>query len=475
MFARTRAAGRKFFHVPGTSNVAAILAGVLGLVFIAHSAFAETRVFLDSSGNKSVVDTTAPPAWASIKAPPTKQLTATSILFNVTYQDLGTGSGFYDPVLGQARRDTVDLAIEYIDSILNESGTCDIVFLESLNSGTGGPLATAGTFFAVTPGFTNGDAFEHITTGVDPSPGTADIFVTVDFGYPWNTGTSSPSPGQFDLLSVLTHELTHGLGFLSLSTSTGTSEIASGVFSFWDRELETGNGRDLWDDATAAFLGIPPDLTGNDNGVVFVGTNATVNYGSTPPVYAPPTFNSGSSLSHWDPAVPGRAIMEPSTLPGVTFREYLIVEIGALSDIGYANAAQPSELPDADFSSSLYSANEQDGTATITVRLSAAPGAGNTAHVDYATSNGSAKQGTDYTATTGTLTFGATETERTFNVAIINDADPEITETLYLTLSNPVDAALAGDNNPATLRIFDDDPGLNSFVVPFFRQKRPRR
>jgi hypothetical protein len=470
MLSSARVSSCSFSNLSIRVNVAAMLASLVGLVLIAQSALAETRVFLDSSGNKFVFDTTAPPAWASVKAPPTKQLTATFILFNVTYDDVEThtGNGFDDPTLGAARRATVDLALEYIDSVLNESGTCDVKFNVSELDGSG-YLATGGTSFSTTPGFTNGEAFEAITS-VDPSPSTADIFVTVDFGHNWNAGTSPPSPFQFDLLSVMIHELTHGLGFLSLSTSTGTSVIAPGVFSFWDRELETGNGRDLWHDGTAAFQGIPTDLTGNDNGVVFVGTNATSTYGSTPPVYAPPTFSSGSSLSHWDPAVPGRAIMEPSTPTGVTFREYLIVEIGALKDIGYTNAAEP--LPEVDFSSSLYTANEQDGMVTITVQLSAAPGTGNTAQVDYATSNGSAKQGTDYTATSGTLTFGATETERTFNVGLINDADPEITETLYLTLSNPVDATLAGDNNPATLRIFDDDPGLSSFVVPFFRQKQ---
>ncbi len=202
---------------------------------------------------------------------------------------------------------------------------------------------------------------------------------------------------------------------------------------------------------------------------MFVGTNATNNYGAYPPVYAPPTFVSGSSLSHWDPSVPGRAVMEPSTPSGVTFREYLIVEIGALRDIGYTNATEPSELPEVDFSSSLYTANEHDGTVTITVQLSAPPGAGNTVQVDYATSDGSAKQSSDYYATSGTLNFGPTDTEQTFNVDIIDDDEPELTEWLYLTLSNPVGATLAGNNNPATLSILDDDPGLNSFVVPFFR------
>jgi hypothetical protein len=161
--------------------------------------------------------------------------------------------------------------------------------------------------------------------------------------------------------------------------------------------------------------------------------------------------------------------MEPAAPPGVSFREYLPVEIGVLRDIGYTNAGEPSELPEVDFNNSLYSANEQDGTVTITVQLSAAPGAGNTAQVDYATTDGSAKQNSDYYATTGTLTFGPTDTERTFNVALINDSDPELTETLYLTLTNLVGATLVNDYNPAMLRILDDDEGLNSIVIPFFR------
>ncbi|MFN8458358.1 MAG: Calx-beta domain-containing protein [Anaerolineae bacterium] len=41
--------------------------------------------------------------------------------------------------------------------------------------------------------------------------------------------------------------------------------------------------------------------------------------------------------------------------------------------------------------------------------------------MDYATSDGTAIAGTDYTATSGTLIFSPGQTSRTFTVPIIND------------------------------------------------------
>jgi len=78
--------------------------------------------------------------------------------------------------------------------------------------------------------------------------------------------------------------------------------------------------------------------------------------------------------------------------------------------------------------------------------------------VIYSTSNGTAIAGSDYIPVTGTLTFEPGITTRTFTVTIIDDKGEEITETLFLTLSNPVSATL-GTPNPATLSIIDDDTG----------------
>ena len=75
--------------------------------------------------------------------------------------------------------------------------------------------------------------------------------------------------------------------------------------------------------------------------------------------------------------------------------------------------------------------------------------------VDYATSDGSATAGSDYTATSGTLTFTTGQTSKTIPVPLIDDALNEADETFTLTLSN---ATVALTDATATGTIFDDDP-----------------
>ncbi|WP_324731459.1 Calx-beta domain-containing protein [Pseudomonas paeninsulae] len=77
--------------------------------------------------------------------------------------------------------------------------------------------------------------------------------------------------------------------------------------------------------------------------------------------------------------------------------------------------------------------NEDAGTATFTVTL----GNATTAPVtfNYATSNGTATAGTDYTATTGSGSIAAGATTATFTVAIADDFIKEGNETFNVTLS----------------------------------------
>ena len=111
--------------------------------------------------------------------------------------------------------------------------------------------------------------------------------------------------------------------------------------------------------------------------------------------------------------------------------------------------------PAVQFSAATYSAGEGSGSATIAVALSTASGLPIT--VDYATSDGTAQAGSDYTATAGPLTFAPGVTSRTFSVPILPDALDEDDETVLLTLSNPGNATL-GSPNPASLTLVDDDP-----------------
>ena len=62
--------------------------------------------------------------------------------------------------------------------------------------------------------------------------------------------------------------------------------------------------------------------------------------------------------------------------------------------------------------------------------------------VQYATLDGTAADGTDYTAASGTLAFGVAETAKTVSVATTADSTSEDDETLTLTLSSPTNALL---------------------------------
>ncbi|GAP93589.1 PA14 domain-containing protein [Leptolyngbya sp. NIES-2104] len=109
-----------------------------------------------------------------------------------------------------------------------------------------------------------------------------------------------------------------------------------------------------------------------------------------------------------------------------------------------------------EFSGANYNVNENGGPATITVQRS-----GNTAiagSINYATSNGTATAGSDYTAASGTLSFAANETSKTFAIPITDDTEGERNETINLTLSAPVGGTL-GNQRTATLTIADNDPG----------------
>ena len=72
--------------------------------------------------------------------------------------------------------------------------------------------------------------------------------------------------------------------------------------------------------------------------------------------------------------------------------------------------------------------------------------------VDYATSDGSADAGDDYTAKSGSLSFSAGETSKTISVAIDDDIENESDETFTVTLSNASGADLGTASATGTIR-----------------------
>ncbi|WP_100630289.1 MBG domain-containing protein [Algoriphagus formosus] len=105
---------------------------------------------------------------------------------------------------------------------------------------------------------------------------------------------------------------------------------------------------------------------------------------------------------------------------------------------------------------SVAEGNAGTSTLQFTVSLSApAPVGGAT--VDFASSDGTAIAGSDYTAASGTLSFAAGETSKTIDISVNGDTEIEKSETLTLTLSNPTGSAVSIGKGVGTGLIFNDD------------------
>lgn len=98
-------------------------------------------------------------------------------------------------------------------------------------------------------------------------------------------------------------------------------------------------------------------------------------------------------------------------------------------------------------------ADENAGPVSFSVIMTS--GSTNTETVDYATSDVTANAGSDYTSTSGTLSFLPGQTSKSLTVPLLNDTLNEADETFTLTLSN---ATVALTDSSATGTIFDDDP-----------------
>ncbi|RME19991.1 MAG: PKD domain-containing protein, partial [Candidatus Zixiibacteriota bacterium] len=106
---------------------------------------------------------------------------------------------------------------------------------------------------------------------------------------------------------------------------------------------------------------------------------------------------------------------------------------------------------------------EAAGTATFTVTRTGFFGA---TTVDFATVEGSAVAGSDFTAVGGTLSFAHGETSKTVTVPIVDDSLNEGDETFSLDLSNPTNGATLGTPSTAAVTIVDNDPVPSVSVGP---------
>jgi hypothetical protein len=188
-------------------------------------------------------------------------------------------------------------------------------------------------------------------------------------------------------------------------------------------------------------------------------TSATVNLSN---------FNSTGIVREWQLLAPNPNDMTTSSIvhqpdfnvAGNSFTVSLPMQSVTLFVL---KPAQPGTVA---FSSAAYDVYESAGTAIITVSRSG--GSDGLVTVHYATSNGTARAGSDYSARSGTLSLNPGQTSKTFSIPITNDGIADGDETVNLTLSAVTGGGTLGTPSTAVLTIHDGSPPGPSplFVLP---------
>ncbi|NND06761.1 MAG: hypothetical protein HKN87_10310 [Saprospiraceae bacterium] len=191
-------------------------------------------------------------------------------------------------------------------------------------------------------------ALANNIVGYDIYPSEPDIIAEFNSGVSWYFGTDGKTPAnQIDFVTVVLHEICHGLGFAASAQSDNTvsntfigrdytidneSELLPTIF---DRKLEEAGGTKITtlpNFSNQLLSALTSEL------VFFDDMHArAANGGKRVPLYAPTIFDQGSSISHLAESFNGtvNALMTYSLAAEESIHDPGPVNIGILEDVGW--------------------------------------------------------------------------------------------------------------------------------------------
>ncbi len=161
-------------------------------------------------------------------------------------------------------------------------------------------LASAGSSlagFIFSTGYLYTVVQNKILRGTDFNGSAADGSIDVNFGKSWSYD-DTVEYGEYDLASVLMHEMMHAYGFTSAVDEPGSNTRRN--WPIFDSGIFDGNGTKLIDDSYRFNTALDANLTGGNGGLYFAGANAVDAYGFLVPLYTPYVWDTGSSVTHLD-------------------------------------------------------------------------------------------------------------------------------------------------------------------------------
>ncbi len=226
---------------------------------------------------------------------------------------------------------------------------------------TGAPMA--GTWYPV--------ALANELAGRDLNDSDPEINANFSSDFDWYFGTDGNTGGKVDFATVVLHELGHGLGFVgSMRVILRVGSWGGGTsYPFiYDRFTEDGSGTALLNTAVYPNYSIALGNALTSGAVYFNGPHANAaNSGQRVKLYAPSSWQSGSSYSHLDEVFNNtpNALMTYSLAPGEVIHNPGPVTLGMFQDMGWAAEApntppQLADLPDVVVAMDGYADNVMD-------------------------------------------------------------------------------------------------------------------
>ncbi|QNU15842.1 putative Ig domain-containing protein [Thermomonas sp. XSG] len=409
----------------------------------------------DYTGSAATVTIPAGVTTATLTIDPTADGTVEAnetVILNVA---AGTGYtvGVPSSATGTILNDDVPTAtITVSPAAVAEDGAPNLVYTVTLNQAsasalsvnyTVGGTATSGTDYAAIASplvIAAGNTVGTIT--VNP---TADatiesdetVTLTLAAGAGYIVGAPNNATGTIlndDLPNLTINDVTASEGNAGTTNFTFTVSLSApagpGGVSF---DIATANGT-----ATAGVDYVAQSLTGQ-------------------------TIPAGSSSYTFTVLVNGDALNEPSEtyFVNVTNVTNAIVADGQ----GVGTIVNDDPLPSMSINDvAVVEGNAGTTNATFTVTLGAT--SGQTVSVNYATADGTATAGSDYTATSGTLTFAPGQTTQTVTVLVNGETVPEANETFFVNLSGASNATISDNQGVGTITNDDVPVTVSPATVP---------